>query len=343
MQSKSVRTLFMLALVLMVATVALAESKITVENPVKDFGTVAKGEMLEWTFQVKNTGANDLEILKVQPACGCTVADFDSVIRPGTTGDIKAVVDTNAFNGPISKSVTITSNDPTTPTTMVTIKAVVQPFVEAWPAGFLRYNILQGQADKQSVVIFSEEETSFEVTRIEVPGSWAKAEFEMLGEADRVNAGRKGQNQYRVDVTVGGPDVPVGPLVDKIYIHSNSVRQPVYTLNLAGIVRPSYNVMPTVLNFGEVNGGDVASSRVVTVMSNDREAPGSFMIEKVESTIPGVLVVNSRATETPGRYEIEVRVRDGAKAGNVDGQLKIYTTDMGTPVFTLPVKGVVKG
>ena len=343
MQSKSLRYVFVVALTLIVASAAMAEGKIMVPDPIKDFGTVAKGETLEWNFSVKNTGSDDLEILKVQPACGCTVADFDSVIRPGATGNVKAVVNTEAFNGPISKTVTITTTDPTTPTTMVTIKAVVQPFVEAWPAGFLRYNLLQGQADKQSVVIFSEEEAPFEITRIEVPGSWAKATFEKVAEADRVNAGRKGQNQYRVDVTVGGPEAQVGPLVDKIYIHSNSVKQPVYPLNLAGIIRPSYNVMPTVLNFGEVKKGDASSSRVVTIMTNDRESPGTFQIEKVESTIPGAITVNSRPTDTPGRYEIEVKVKDGAKPGAIDGQVRIYTSDMGTPVFTLPVKGMVKG
>ena len=81
-------------------------------EPVKDYGTVAKGEKLDWAFLVKNTGDADLQIIAAKPGCGCTVADFDKVIKPGETGKVTAHVDTTAFAGPIAKTVTLETNDP---------------------------------------------------------------------------------------------------------------------------------------------------------------------------------------------------------------------------------------
>src|SRR5205085_3793442 len=52
-------------------------------EPIKDVGNVAKGEKITNDFMIKNEGDADLQITNVQPACGCTVADFDKVIKPG--------------------------------------------------------------------------------------------------------------------------------------------------------------------------------------------------------------------------------------------------------------------
>src|SRR3954470_7186908 len=37
--------------------------RLTIVEPVKDYGTIAKGEKLDWSFLVKNTGDSDLQII----------------------------------------------------------------------------------------------------------------------------------------------------------------------------------------------------------------------------------------------------------------------------------------
>ena len=71
--------------------------RLTLVEPVKDFGTVPKGKKIDWAFEITNTGTADLEILAAKPTCGCTVADFDKVIKPGETGKLAAHVDTEQF------------------------------------------------------------------------------------------------------------------------------------------------------------------------------------------------------------------------------------------------------
>lgn len=324
------------------AAAALAGPRMTVVEPIKDFGTVARGEVLTHHFQIKNTGDEDLEILRVQPACGCTVANYDSVIKPGETGQVEAAVKTEAFTGAINKSVTIQTNDPDTPTAQVAIRAVIKPYVEAYPAGFVRFNLLQGDTDKRSVVLYSEEQTPFEIEAIEVPGEWVKVTHSKVPDEKRAPVGPPTQNQYNVDVVIGGPTAPVGPLMDKITIHTNSKNQPVYQLTMSGVIRPAYNVSPTVLNFGDVEPRSDGTVRIITVSTNNTDSPSAFKVNKVESTNPRLFTAEAKPT-APGQYQVEVRLSNDAKAGSVDGDLKIYTTDVSTPVVTIPVKGMVKG
>ena len=113
MSSKRILVVMMAILVALTASLALAQEakksdapaaasdkapRLTIVEPVKDYGTVAKGEKLNWTFAIKNTGSSDLQIIAARPACGCTVAEFDKVVKPGETGKVSAAVDTTAFS-----------------------------------------------------------------------------------------------------------------------------------------------------------------------------------------------------------------------------------------------------
>ncbi|HEX9460771.1 MAG TPA: DUF1573 domain-containing protein [Thermoanaerobaculia bacterium] len=328
-----------------------AAPRLTIVEPIKDYGTISKGEKLDWSFIVKNTGDADLQIISAKPGCGCTVADFDKVIKPGETGKVTAHVDTTAFAGPIAKTVTLETNDLTTPTSQLTIHAIVKPYVEAFPAGFVRFNLLQGEAESQNVILYSEEEEPFAVTKVELPidpttnepVKWVNAIYEKIAtEADKApNVGRPGQDQYRLKITVGGPDTKLGPLSDKVHIITTSKHQPDYFVSISGVVRPPFRVEPTALNFGEVSPVDVAATRTVILHSNNLRAPESFVVSKVESSIPTV-VSSVKPTANKGEYEVTLQIAKDAKPGDVDGTVKIYTNDKMNPVVTVPMKATIK-
>jgi hypothetical protein len=329
------------------ATAATAEEKaprLTIVEPVKDYGTVPKGEKLDWAFVVKNTGNADLQIIAAKPGCGCTVADFDKVIKPGETGKVTAHVDTTAFAGPIAKSVSLETNDPSTPTANLTIHAVVKPYVEAYPAGFVRYNLLQGDAATQSVTIYSEEEEPFEILKVDAPSEYVKVTSTKITDPAQLapSVGKPGQAQYKLDITVGGPEAKLGPIADKIHLVTNSKHQPDYWVSVTGVVRPTYRVDPVNVNFGEVSSNDTAATRTVLLHSNNLQNPDSFVVTKAESTVPGVTAA-VKPGAAKGDYEVTLQVAKDAKAGDLDGQVKIYTNDKVTPVVNVPVKGVVKG
>ena len=317
--------------------------RLTIVEPVKDYGTVPKGDKLDWAFVVKNTGNSDLQIISAKPGCGCTVADWDKVIKPGQTGKVTAHVDTTNFAGPIAKGVTLETNDPSNPTAQLTIHAIVKPYVEAYPAGFVRYNLLQGDAETQSVTLYSEEDDPFEITKVDVPGEWVKAVPRKITDPAQMvpNVGRPGQNQYRLDITVGGPDAKIGPLADRIHVVTNSKHQPEYFISISGVIRPTFRVEPSGVNFGEVAPTDNAATRSVILRSNNLKTPEVFSVTKVESTTPTV-VTSMKPTANKGEYEVTLQVSPTAKPGDIDGQVKIYTNDKINPIVTVPVRGTVK-
>lgn len=325
-------------------TAAQKAPRLTIVEPVKDFGTIPKGDKLDWTFVVKNTGDADLMILAARPSCGCTVADFDKVIKPGDSGKVTAHVDTTNFAGPIAKAVTIDTNDPSTPSAQLTIHAVVKPYVEAYPAGFVRFNLLQGDTDVQTVTLYSEESDPFEVVKVESPEKWIKVDTKKIDDTTALvpNVGRAGQAQYRINITAGGPDAKIGPIADKIHIVTNSKHTPDYWLSVSGVIRPPFRVEPSGVNFGEVTPNDTAATRTVVLRSNNLRAPESFVVSKAESDVPGV-TANVKPTNNKGEYEVTLQVAPSAKPGDVNGDVKIYTNDKLNPVVTVPVKGTIKG
>lgn len=317
--------------------------RLTVMEPVKDFGTVPKGDKLDWTFLVKNTGNADLEIIAARPSCGCTVADFDKIIKPGQTGKVTAHVDTTNFAGPIAKAVTLDTNDPSTPSAQVTIHAIVKPYVEAHPAGFVRFNMLQGDTDVQTVTLYSEETEPFEILKVEVPQPWIKVDYKKIEDQSLAvpAVGRTGQNQYRVNITAGGPDAKIGPLAEKVHVVTNSKHSPDYWLSVSGVIRPTFRMEPSGVNFGEVAPTDSAATRSVVLRSNNLKAPETFVVNKVESSVPGVTAA-VKPTQNKGEFEVTVQVAPNAKLGEVDGNVTIYTNDKVNPVVTVPIKGTIK-
>jgi len=160
--------------------------------------------------------------------------------------------------------------------------------------------------------------------------------------SELVQAGKPGANQYKFDITLGGPAAQVGPLAEKVRIVTNSKHQADYLISVTGVVRPSISVTPSLVNFGEVAPSDPEASRLITVRSNDPKDAASFQLIKVESSLPAMFSAAMKATDKPGEYEVTLKVAKDAKAGDIDGSVRIYTSDKINPVVTLPVKGTIK-
>src|SRR5919198_326256 len=56
---------------------------IEVRETAKDGGVVEEGTVVKYQFRVANRGKADLEITRVKPDCGCSIARWDKVIKPG--------------------------------------------------------------------------------------------------------------------------------------------------------------------------------------------------------------------------------------------------------------------
>jgi hypothetical protein len=89
-----------------------------------DFGEMKQGDKKDYTFELTNGGKSDLHIRNVRSSCGCTaVAPSKKVISPGETVPIKVTFDSRGKRGRQSKSVTVITNDPKTPTSTLRVSS----------------------------------------------------------------------------------------------------------------------------------------------------------------------------------------------------------------------------
>ncbi|HTO89414.1 MAG TPA: DUF1573 domain-containing protein [Thermoanaerobaculia bacterium] len=313
---------------------AVAGPKIEVIPETKDAGTVAKGQMIESTFVVKNNGGSDLIISDARPGCGCTVASFDKVVKPGGEGKVISSVDTKNFSGPISKSILLISNDPDRPQLNLFIKATVKPFVESVPTGYLRFSVVKGDSASQDVVLVSEEKT-FKPTVGEMAQPYVKAELAPAGDKDKV-AGRAGE-QYKLHVAVTG-DAPEGLLNAPIRISTGVAQQPTLEIPVSGYIRARVSVTPAQVNFGNFTAGKDPITRNIIVTNNKPSQP--VKVTKAEVSVPG-FVTDVVPTQEGISYTVVVKASDKVKKGAIDGTVKLYTTDKEKAVIELPLKGEV--
>jgi hypothetical protein len=311
-----------------------AAPKIEISPETKDAGTVAKGQLVEATFVVKNSGGSDLIISDARPSCGCTVASFDKIIKPGQEGKIHSSVDTKSFSGPISKSVLVVSNDPDRPQMNLFIKAIVKPFVDVLPQAFVRFSVIKGDNSTQDVILLSEEK-GFRPTVAETSQPYVKAEILPAGDKDKI-PGRTG-DQYKLHINVTA-DAPEGLLNAPIRIATGVTQQPTVEIPVSGIVRPRVSVTPVTVNFGNFTAGKDPITRNIIVTNNKPGQPVKVM--RAEVSVPG-FVTDIVPTQEGVSYTVVVKASDKVKKGALDGMVKLFTSDKERAVIEIPLRGEV--
>jgi hypothetical protein len=309
-------------------------AKISVDPMLKDAGTVAKGERIEAVFSVKNSGTQDLIISDARPSCGCTVASFDRTVKPGQSGKITATVDTKNFTGPITKTVSVVSNDPETPQLALTIKAIVKPFVEVAPQEFVRFSAIRGDTASQDLILFSSEK-DFQPTVAEASQPYVKAQISPASDKEKLEG--KAGAQYKLHVTLE-PTAPVGVLNAPVHVKTGVAKQPDLDVRVSGIVRDRISVTPGSIVFGNFTPGKDVISRNV-IFTNNKPAQ-AVRVQKVDSTVSGISAEIVPMTEGVN-YTIVLKPKADLKKGEFSGTLKIYTSDKDRPVVEVPMSGTV--
>lgn len=89
------------------------------------FGEIKEGEVVNFTFNFKNTGTKDLFIISAKASCGCTIPAYSKeAVKPGDSGKIDVSFDSKGKSGMVSKTISVVAN--TIPNTKVlTISAEI--------------------------------------------------------------------------------------------------------------------------------------------------------------------------------------------------------------------------
>jgi hypothetical protein len=89
-----------------------------------DFGDIKPNSKVEHTFNLKNAGKRDLIIRDVKSSCGCTaVSPSKNMVASGESVPLKVVFDATGKSGRQNKTITVITNDPKNPTTVLRISS----------------------------------------------------------------------------------------------------------------------------------------------------------------------------------------------------------------------------
>lgn len=323
------------AALLVAATVAAqGKPKIVAVEPIKDVGTVPKGEKIVQDFVIRNDGDAVLEITNIQPACGCTVAEYDKSIAPGKTGRVHASVDTSTFNGAIAKGLTVFSNDPATPELELTVRAKVEPYISIKP-GYARYVTVQGEPVEGDITqtLWASDGGSMDITGVDSPWPYLKVTYREAKPEERL-PDAKGK-QWRVEMKLSN-DAKVGPLADYVTVHTNHPKQKIVQIPVTGFVRPTIAVTPQVADFGTIELKE-PMKKVINIRNFATEP---IKVTGVEETVKGIEAKLEPLND--GReYQVQLTLSPELAKGSFEGKLTIRTDSAKVPVLEVPLKGTI--
>lgn len=94
-----------------VADTSIGSPVLTFDEMTHDFGEIVQGEKVEYAFKFTNTGNKDLLITEASSSCGCTVPEWPKEpVRPGKSGYMKVVFNSEGKEGFTEKEITIRAN-----------------------------------------------------------------------------------------------------------------------------------------------------------------------------------------------------------------------------------------
>jgi hypothetical protein len=101
---------------------AAAQPKLSIDKSKMDLGVIYNGTTKKARIMLKNVGRDTLRILGVTTSCGCTTArQPKSFLKSGESDAVEIEFNSTGYRGKIEKHINIVTNDPTSPTTYVTL------------------------------------------------------------------------------------------------------------------------------------------------------------------------------------------------------------------------------
>ena len=314
---------------------AKGKPKATVAEPIKDVATVPKGQKIIHDFVIKNEGDADLMITNVQPACGCTVAEFDKLIKPGATGKVHAVVDTSTFSGPITKGVTVFTNDPDHPQIDLTIHAKIEPYISVKP-GYARYITVQGEPQEGNIAqtLWAPDGTSWDITSADSPFPYLTVTYHEAKPEERL-PDVKGK-QWKVEMKLSN-SAKVGPLADYVTVHTNHPKQQIVQIPISGFVRPVIAVTPPTADFGKIE----LKEPLKKALSVRNFATEPIKVTSIDPNLPKGIETKLEALEEGRVYQVRVILSPEIGKGPFHGKLTLHTDSPKMPTIEVEFKGIV--
>lgn len=307
------------------------QPRLVVKDAVFDFGSVEQGELVEHSFIVENQGEAPLDIKRIVPSCGCSLADLEkNLVEPHAKTTIKTSFDTSGFWGSKVKTFRIYSNDQTSPSFLLTVQGEVKRDVTVNPPRLYFGDVQKGASLKRAATITVGAKSSIDLLEV-----ISHSNFLEVSDQDINDRGRKGK---RISVELKG-DLPIGIFRDRVVVKTSSEKNPVITLPVFARIKGDLTVEPAEVSFGLVENGAIESLSKVVRLANSSSQ--NIKILSIESEPPSI--ETAVKVIRPGK-ELEITIRISKDTSSVvRGKVTIKTDhpDPDQQNVTIPIYGIV--
>jgi uncharacterized protein DUF1573 len=156
--------------VLSLAAAAAAQASLVFEKTEIDLKPAIGAAKVDAVFNYENKGDAPVHIKAVKPSCGCTTAALAKAdVAPGEKGSITATFNIGDRNGVQVKTITVDTDDPKTPQTVLTFKADIAQLLELQPS----FVFWQANEDAQPKTIMAKVGKGVTVSKLDVTPSSA--------------------------------------------------------------------------------------------------------------------------------------------------------------------------
>lgn len=304
-----------------------------------EFGTISDEKNVNYAFKFKNTGKGTLRITNTQGSCGCTVPQLEKKeYLPGEEGEIKVEYHPQNRSGPQHTTVTVTSNDPTSPQVVLEIKSEVRPLVAIEPKVLNLGQVPKGKPQTLKAMITSRLK---DVSIVSATPTIAAIDAKVMpGEEVDVN-GEKVM-QYPVEITVPAT-APVGQVIGNVAIRTSDTAR-LLNLTVTGEVVGDIVPNPARVQLGALQPGQPFTSELRLSARNGKP----FKVTKVEeqSGTPGRsfsdVQVREDTNTTPPSYVVTVTGTAASTPGAIRGDLVISSDLPGEEQFKVQYFGFIR-
>lgn len=237
-----------------------------------EFGTVAKGSKLRYSFKVVNSTDKELHIAGYETKCGCTEVKIGAdTVPPGTQTTIEATLDTKNFTGLKPSGLTLVIDRPGPARVELNMSCFIRADVTLQPGQFDFGAVKRTDGPTQTLNLqYIGGNADFRVTGSQHHSPRLKVK---ITEENRAN----GQANYRIVANLE-PKGPLGFYKDQITLKTNDPASPEIPIFVTGQIQGLLSASPSVMNLGQVAKGAAVQKTVIL------KADKPFTVKETKAT-----------------------------------------------------------
>ena len=274
------------------------------------------------------------------------MTEFDKVIHPGGVGKVTASIHTTNFKGDVTKSVTVTTNDPDNKSFVLQLKAKILVPIDVQPNEMISFDGKAGQIQPASVTVVANGGEPFDIVTAETNDTHYKVTVapNIVPEVGKptpkpvkAKTGTlgSGMSSYTVTVTPAA-DLPIGRGNAQVTLKTSHPKAAEVLIRISSYVRGEVDVLPERVTL-RLGSTQPEAAKVQHVAIRKREG-SPLKILGVESSNPAIKT--TLKTVTAGQeYDLEVRYDGPPPAAVINADVTIKTDDPRQSAIKVTVYG----